>query len=93
MVAYHEVGHTLMALLFKDMFDVRKVTIRSIKMELVDIRYLPKEKYSNFPTKRFMLANMIIALGGRAAEVVYYGNLESDEKNYQENILFPSLMI
>ena len=90
MVAYHEVGHTLMALLFKDMFDVRKVTIQSNKNGAGGYTlFTPKEKYSNFPTKRFMLANMIIALGGRAAEVVYYGNLESDEKNYQENILFP----
>ena len=29
LVAYHEAGHTLMALLFKEFFDVRKVTINA----------------------------------------------------------------
>ena len=29
LVAYHEAGHTLTALLFKDFFDVRKVTINA----------------------------------------------------------------
>ena len=34
--------------------------------------FTPKERYQKYATKRFLLANLIIALGGRAAEVYLY---------------------
>ena len=89
LVAHHEVGHTLMAVLFNDMFNVRKVTIQSNKNGAGGYTlFTPKEKFANFPTKKFMLANIIIALGGRAAEVVYYKNGLKIQENYDENRLF-----
>ena len=89
MVAYHETGHTLMALLFKDMFDVQKVTINSNKNGAGGYTlYTPKSQYSEYPTKRFLLANMMIAMGGRAAEVVLYNNTEASNLMYKSSELF-----
>ena len=89
LVAYHEVGHALSAMLFNDMFNVQKITIQSNKNGAGGYTlFTPKEKFANFPTKKYMLANMIIALGGRAAEVAYYKNNLKIQDNYDENRLF-----
>ena len=89
LVAYHEIGHTITALLFNDMFNVQKVTIQSNKNGAGGYTlFTPKEKFANFPTKKYMLANMIIALGGRAEEVSYYKNSLKLQENYDENRLF-----
>lgn len=80
MVAYHETGHAIMALLFKDLFDLQKITIISNKNGAGGYTlFTPKPLYDGFPTKKFMLANMITALGGRAAEVVLYNNTNMDD--------------
>ena len=89
LVAYHETGHALMALLFKDMFDVQKVTINSNKNGAGGYTlFTPKSQYSEYPTKRLLLANMMIAMGGRAAEVVLYNNTESSNLMYKSSELF-----
>jgi cell division protease FtsH len=73
LVSAHEVGHALTAHLFKDMFTIQKVTINSNKNGAGGYTlFTPKEKYESFPTKKFLLANLMISLGGRAAEQVYY---------------------
>ena len=92
LVAYHEAGHTLIALLFKEFFKVQRVTINSNKGGAGGYTlFTPLEKYQNFPTKKFLLANMILALGGRAAEIVLYQNKNSSKcLSYNENLLFPS---
>ena len=70
LVAYHEAGHTLLVMLFNDMFDIKRVTVNGNKGGAGGYTlFTPKEKYQSFPTKKFLLANLIIALGGRAAEV------------------------
>ncbi len=70
LVSYHETGHALMAALFPYFFDIRKVTINANKNGAGGFTlFTPKEKYQKYATKKFMLANLIIALGGRAAEV------------------------
>lgn len=92
LVSYHEVGHTITALLFSDMFDVQKVTIRANKNGAGGYTlFTPKDKYANFPTKKFMLANMIIALGGRAAEVVYCNSFMNIPDNYSNLKLFEDM--
>lgn len=89
LVAYHETGHTLMALLFNDMFDVQKVTISSNKNGAGGYTlFTPKEQFVEYPTKKFLLSNMIIALGGRAAEVVLYNNSDTSKFNYNGLKLF-----
>jgi cell division protease FtsH len=70
LVACHETGHALMVVLFPQFFDVRKVTINANKNGAGGYTlFTPKEKYTKYATKKFLLANLIIALGGRAAEV------------------------
>ncbi len=93
LVAYHETGHALMAKLFDDFFDIRKVTINSNKGGAGGYTlFTPKERYQNYPTKKFMLANLIVALGGRAAEKVLYDNsTDKKDMNYLNELLFPNI--
>ena len=60
-----------------------------------------KDRFNKYATKKFMLANLIIALGGRAAEVFLYNNKSSNNKfnslrdtlNYlYENRKIPSMI-
>ena len=83
-----------MSLLFKEFFDVRKVTINANHNGAGGYTlFTPKERYSNFPTKKFMLANLITALGGRAAEVMLYKNENDTDENirYDTELLFPKI--
>ena len=92
LVAYHEAGHTMMVKLFDDFFDLRKVTINSNHNGAGGYTlFTPKERYANYPTKKFMLANIIVALGGRAAEVMLYKQDTDEDINYSDDILFPKV--
>ena len=92
MVAYHETGHTIIGLLFNDMFNVQKVTINSNKGGAGGYTlFTPKDSYSEYPTKRFLLANMIIALGGRAAEVILYNKTSVTTTRYVPDAVFPNI--
>ena len=91
LVAYHEAGHTLTALLFKDIFTVRKVTINANTNGAGGYTlFTPLEKYMQYPTKKYFLANMIVAMGGRAAEIVLYNNVSNEivENNYKNDLIF-----
>jgi cell division protease FtsH len=91
LVAYHEAGHTLTALLFKDIFTVRKVTINANTNGAGGYTlFTPLEKYMQYPTKKYFLANMIVAMGGRAAEIVLYNNISNEivENNYKNDLIF-----
>jgi cell division protease FtsH len=92
MVAYHETGHTITALLFNDMFNLQKVTINSNKNGAGGYTlFTPKDTYSEYPTKKFLLANMIIAMGGRAAEVVLYNTTSVTTNRYIPDAIFPDI--
>ena len=92
MVAYHETGHTITALLFNDMFNIQKVTINSNKNGAGGYTlFTPKDSYSEYPTKKFLLANMIIAMGGRAAEVILYNTTSIVTNRYVPDIVFPNI--
>ncbi len=95
MVASHEIGHALITLLFKDMFDLQKITIISNKNGAGGYTlFTPNKEYENFPTKRFMLANLMIALGGRAAEkIIFENNYKSYDNNkpYQDINIFKDI--
>jgi cell division protease FtsH len=89
LVAYHEGGHTLVAMFFKDIFDVRRVTINANNGGAGGYTlFTPNESYSQFPSKRFMLANIMISLGGRVAEVLLYKKETHKRYNYDDNIIF-----
>ena len=73
LVAYHEAGHTLIAKLFDDVFDLRKITINPNSNGAGGYTlFTPNERYSGFPTKKYLLSNLMVALGGRAAETILY---------------------
>lgn len=85
LVTYHEIGHAFMVSLFKDIFDLRKITIRENKNGAGGYTlFTPKERFQKYATKRSILANLIIALGGRAAEVFLYRkkNAKTDYDSY-----------
>ena len=70
LVTYHEVGHAIMVALFHDMFSLQKVTINANKSGAGGYTlFTPKETFMKFPTKKYMLTHLIIALGGRGAEI------------------------
>ncbi len=75
MIAYHEGGHTLVQLLLPDVTDpLHKVTIIPRGRSLGVTHSLPeREKY--ITTKEEMLATIVAALGGRAAEELVFGKL------------------
>ena len=95
LVANHEIGHALMAALFPSFFDVRKVTINENKSGMGGYTlFTPKERYLKYATKKYMLANLIVALGGRAAEVYLYRKLKI-ENEFEQKIFgdYPDLDI
>jgi cell division protease FtsH len=88
LVAYHEAGHTITALLFKEFFDVRKVTITANSNGAGGFTlFTPKESYNSYATKKYLLANMIITMGGRAAEMIYFEKMRKQNKD-KESILY-----
>ncbi len=87
LVAYHEAGHTLVATLFNDFFVVRKVTINSNSNGAGGYTlFTPFERYSSYPTKKYMLARLMVSLGGRAAEVVLYNKSNTIDINNLNNL-------
>jgi len=94
LVAYHEAGHSLMALLFREFFDVRKVTINANTNGAGGYTlFTPKEKYNSYPTKKYLLANLIVTMGGRAAEIILYDKIinKNDDISYDNHKLFNSV--
>ena len=89
MVAYHESGHAIIALIFEEMFDVRRVTINANNTGAGGYTlFTPNESYSQFPSKRFMLANIMISLGGRVAEVLLYQKETHQRDHYDDDVIF-----
>lgn len=71
-IAIHEVGHTLAAIWNNAAMDVHKVTVLSVGGSLGSTSLVPKVEEENM-TKRNVIAQLDVALGGRAAEEVYLG--------------------
>ena len=89
LVAHHEAGHTITALLFKDFFDVRKVTITTNSNGAGGFTlFTPKELYNSYATKKYLLANMIVTMGGRAAEIIYFDKLKEKLNAKDKTVLY-----
>jgi cell division protease FtsH len=76
-VAIHEIGHAFLCSLYNDYFDLKKVTIQSTYngaggYTLFNERQNITE--SGLYTKDMYKKQLIIAMGGKAAENIYYGN-------------------
>src|SRR6266481_5507870 len=71
MVAYHEAGHTIIHLQTKYMPPLYKVSIVPRGQALGVTTLLPDED-QNLQSKKFLLEELLVLMGGRAAEKAFY---------------------
>src|SRR5210317_673874 len=75
LVAYHEAGHAIMGVLVPDYDTVRKVSIipRGAAGGITFFQPSEENADSAMYTKEYLLSQIKVALGGRAAEEIVYG--------------------
>jgi cell division protease FtsH len=76
-VALHEAGHTLLVLKFKHYFDFQKVSIQPTYNGAGGYTLFtekPEIKEGGLYTKDLFKKRLIITMGGKAAESIYYGD-------------------
>lgn len=73
-VAYHEAGHALVAKLLPETDPIQKVTIIARGRALGATEQIPDMDRHNF-TKKYLLARIAVALGGRASEKLVYNEM------------------
>jgi cell division protease FtsH len=75
-VSIHELGHAFLAAKFKEYFELQKVTIQSTYNGAggyTIFNEYPEITESGLYTKDILKKRLIVALGGKAAEYVFYG--------------------
>jgi cell division protease FtsH len=78
--AYHESGHALVARLLPGSDPIHKVTIIPRGMALGLTQQLPVDEKHTYP-KRYLLNNIVILLGGRAAEEIILNEFTTGSGN------------
>jgi len=76
-VAVHEVGHAIICALFNDAYELKKVTIQSTYNGAGGYTLFNENNdigESGLYTKNILKKRIIIAMGGKAAENIYYGD-------------------
>ena len=76
-VAQHEMGHAFLAATFSEYFELKKVSIQSTYNGAGGYTLFseyPNITESGLYTKDMLMKRIIIALGGKAAEYVFYGD-------------------
>ena len=92
MIAYHEMGHALTANLFKEFFTINKVTINANNNGAGGFTlFTPVDEFMNYPTKKYLLANMIVAMGGRAAELILFNKTKDTLSVINEKELYSNI--
>jgi cell division protease FtsH len=74
-VAIHEIGHAFLAAYFKNYFQLKKVTIQTTYNGAggyTMFNEYPEITESGLYTKDMLQKRIIVALGGKAAETIYY---------------------
>lgn len=87
LVSVHETGHAMMVKYFSNYFILQRVTISSNNAGAGGYTlFTPIEEIAEYPTKGYFLAQLIVALGGRAAEIVYFKNNNNSDilKEYDD---------
>jgi len=79
-IAYHESGHALTGLLQEDVDPVTKVTIVPRGQALGVTQYTPLDDRYNY-SQEYLEAQLVTALGGRAAEQVALGHITTGAEN------------
>jgi cell division protease FtsH len=75
-VAIHEIGHAYLAVYFREYFQLKKVTIQSTYNGAGGYTLFneyPDVVESGLYTKDLLKKKLVVALGGKAAEQVFYG--------------------
>lgn len=76
-VAIHEVGHAFICNYFEEYFDLQKVSIQPSYSGVGGFTIFTEKlniSESRLYTKDFLIKRLMVALGGKAAESVYYGD-------------------
>ncbi len=81
MVAYHEVGHALVSALQTNSQPVQKITIVPRTMGSLGYTMNMPEEERYLMTKDELLAQITTLLGGRAAEIVKFGEMTTGASN------------
>ena len=81
MVAYHEVGHALVAALQKNTEPVQKITIIPRTMGALGYVLQVPEEEKFLSTKKELEARLVTALGGRAAEEIVFDTVTTGAAN------------
>lgn len=84
-IAYHEVGHALLAKLLKNCDPLHKVTIISRGMALGLTMTLPENDQVLY-SKTQLLDRMAMTLGGRIAEEIIFGEITTGASNDLEKV-------
>jgi cell division protease FtsH len=79
-VAYHEGGHALVALLTPDADPVTKVTIVPRGQALGVTQQTPLDDRYNY-SREYLMGRIMVALGGRAAEEIALGSITTGAEN------------
>jgi cell division protease FtsH len=79
-VAYHEAGHALVAALTPDADPVLKVTIVPRGQALGITAQMPNDDRRNY-SKSYLLARILVMLGGRAAEQITFDEVTTGAEN------------
>ncbi|HOM65693.1 MAG TPA: ATP-dependent zinc metalloprotease FtsH [Ignavibacteriales bacterium] len=78
--AYHECGHVLVAKLIPESDPVHKVTIIPRGRALGVTTYLPMDERHSY-SKKYIEAHLASLLGGRAAELIVFGEFNTGAQN------------
>lgn len=78
--AYHESGHTLVAMLMPEADPVHKVTIVPRGQALGVTQMVPLDDRHNYP-RGYLLARLAVGLGGRVAEELAIGEITTGAEN------------
>jgi cell division protease FtsH len=85
--AYHEIGHALTCVLTPGMDPLRKVTIVPRGMALGYAWYAPEDDMERTHiSKTRLLGEISVALGGRVAEEIVYGDISTGASNDLEKV-------
>jgi cell division protease FtsH len=79
-IAYHEGGHALVALLAPGADPVHKVTIVPRGQALGATQIVPIDDRHNYP-RTYLLARLAVGLGGRVAEELEFGEITTGAEN------------
>src|SRR5947209_20496429 len=80
LVAYHEGGHALVAVLLPHVDPVHRVTITPRGRSLGVTQFRPLDERRNYP-RAYLLARLAVGLGGRAAEELACEDITSGAQN------------